>query len=169
MDDIIEDDEEAEDSTYFHLKQARHCSLFESIDENGMFINEIVWGPASIANSDIEFFRYRTQFVNLGEDGLDLRWRCQYNVGFEHFREEDMVVSTSFHLYDCEAFDVDDDDYPDYNDHLEHYNTELDTGMFHHHWFFSPRVLMQTCNREHEHFNRFVAQQEVFISYVWRF
>ena len=29
--DIIEDDEEAEDSTYFHLKQARHCSLFLTV------------------------------------------------------------------------------------------------------------------------------------------
>ena len=66
--DIIEDDEEAEDSTYFHLKQARHCSLFESIDENGMFINGIVWGPASIANSDIEFFptKFRILSYNSG-------------------------------------------------------------------------------------------------------
>ena len=97
--DIITEDEENVAHTFGRLREVDHNSLYVSVDEGGFEINGILWGPLSLVNSDVNFFNYRTQFVNQDRRGLDLRWMCWYYFGFEHFWEGDMRISSMTHSY----------------------------------------------------------------------
>ena len=164
--DIITEDEEAASHTFGRLRAIGHNSFYIGHDEDGFGINGILWGPLSLVNSDVNFYDNRTQFVNQDRRGLDLRWRAWYHYGFEHFLEDGMQISSMHHSYDCDPFDSDEEDFPDYHDHEEKYNNALDTGTIS--YFYPPRVMMQTCRGEqHGHHNGYVAQQEVFVSYHW--
>ena len=97
-------------STFRSLVDARHISLAQVVDQDGLKIDGVVYGPIDLINSGKA---PRVQFTNFHPSGVELYWISSFHWGTETYRLDDMEITSSYCSIDMDYADLEGEFFPE--------------------------------------------------------